>query len=55
MAPKHKQLNLAFFIPISKEERGGDAKKEFASLNERPEREVDYGPLVPKKRKKEKH
>ena len=39
MAPKHKQLNLAFFIPISKEEREKDAKKEFASLNERLEKE----------------
>jgi hypothetical protein len=39
MAPKHKKLNLAFFIPISIEERERDAEKEFASLNERLEKE----------------
>jgi hypothetical protein len=39
MAPKHKQLDLAFFIPISKDEREKNAEKEFASLNERLEKE----------------
>jgi hypothetical protein len=37
MAPKHRQLDLAFFTPTTKEEREKDAKKdtemEFACLN----------------------
>jgi hypothetical protein len=39
MAPKHKQLDLAFFTRISKDEREKNAEKEFASLNERLEKE----------------
>jgi hypothetical protein len=35
MAPKHKKLNLAFFIPISIEERERDAEKEFAMAKEK--------------------
>jgi hypothetical protein len=39
MAPKHEQLDLDFFTTNGKEEREGNAKKEFASLNERLEKE----------------
>jgi hypothetical protein len=39
MAPKQKQLDLGFFVPISKEEREINAAREFASLNERLQKE----------------
>jgi hypothetical protein len=39
MAPKQRQLDLAFFTPITKEEREKDAKMEFACLNKRLDKE----------------
>jgi hypothetical protein len=39
MAPKHKQLDLAFFTPITKEERDKDVEMEFACLNKRLDKE----------------
>jgi hypothetical protein len=39
MAPKHKQLDLAFFTPINKEERKKDAEMEFVCLNKKMDKE----------------
>jgi hypothetical protein len=39
MAPKQRQLDLAFFTPITKEEREKDAEMEFACLNKRLDKE----------------
>jgi hypothetical protein len=51
MAPKHKQLDLAYFTPITKEERKKDAKMEFACLNKRldKERAMENEKVVPKR------
>ena len=39
MAPKHKQLDLAFFTRISKEEREKAVEVEFATFNEKLEKD----------------
>jgi hypothetical protein len=55
MAPKQKQLDLGFFVSISKEEREINAAREFASLNERSVREeITKQPVGRPKKEKEK-
>jgi hypothetical protein len=39
MAPMYKQIDSAFFAPISKDERERAVEREFASLNARLEME----------------
>ena len=38
MAPKHKQLHLVFYTPISKEERERAMEVEFATFNQKLEK-----------------